>query len=1028
MSKYTQQDEIDEKGGKILQSSLDESYFSVNPFNGKIPDIDGEIRLRDGKRRYLEKYLHYQQKSKKSVKDNKYFCRRAVIDYLINSSVPTLLFIVDTTAQKAYWFFFDEKTKKSLKLEADSKGRTLNLVGRVVERNIGALLNERWQKFAKRQSYRELSESLTDLARSFEENTVKCVGLLYLIRAIPKGKITAMFSKILKVSEEEITVIIKKLSDKEIITSTPNLYLVENEQIGIESLLELISDTPPEQIESFFDSKEEKTRIREQLAKTEQATQFLQKESLGLLNFIKKTPTNNDDIYANLEILEQYAFRVPDQVIKISKTLINSKPLSQKEYKSKLGKFKGKSNQDVILKVIDLLKEVRYHKPKEVLDLLTHLTEKGEYRKKATEAIKALSEYNLYALRYIGYLPQGTILDGLEKWSDSKKIKHQEVINIIARELLSPEYEGHSMSDYKTFTISFGSLKPSGLLQKIRGRTIEILKRMYVSTKDIKTRKETLLSLNEASRTPSRGNYSKELEDLIINDTNKIIEFYLSILPDTDAQLVKEIEEQAHWFIKRYGKDRLPKISELETRIASDKEYNMFRVFFGYDYKFDEELGWQEAKKQRETEIDKFIRNINNRTWHKWLERIISIAKKYTDVDAGKFQYFNVFLHSLGKDKPEFAIELLTKYENKMEFFLIHLLAGVWESDKKPLARELIVKWTKRGKHLSISAYLFTYTNTLDLELLELIFKKVMGSGDKNAMFNILHICMERHSDSNKLKQMFILILKELIKIKDDSWAIRLWVRNYSLLDTLNSQDYDIVLQSLALHSSVDHHIEEILKPIIKKYPQKVIGFFFERVTHHLKTQEHYRYDAIPLDFYEIREDLAHAGKVVIPEILKWFSEKDWLYRFEASHLLATIFPSFSGNLENYLLGLIKQGGKRNALLVLSILRAYKGEPFLHEVSKTFIKKFLQDEKDKLYKEYRSEMFITLSQTGVVSGEYGMRDAYKRKKEEIQSWKEDKNPVLQIFIKDYERYLDDSIKFEEQRADEDIQLMKKGIR
>ena len=123
MSKYTQQDEINEKGDKIFQSSLDESYFSINPFNGNKADIDGEIRLRDGKGRYLEKYLHYQLKSKKSVKNNKYYCRRKVIDYLINSSVPTLLFVVDTTTQKVYWFFFDENDKEIKgKLFSKTKG------------------------------------------------------------------------------------------------------------------------------------------------------------------------------------------------------------------------------------------------------------------------------------------------------------------------------------------------------------------------------------------------------------------------------------------------------------------------------------------------------------------------------------------------------------------------------------------------------------------------------------------------------------------------------------------------------------------------------------------------------------------------------------------------------------------------------------------------------------------------------------------------------------------------------------------
>jgi hypothetical protein len=173
---------------------------------------------------------------------------------------------------------------------------------------------------------------------------------------------------------------------------------------------------------------------------------------------------------------------------------------------------------------------------------------------------------------------------------------------------------------------------------------------------------------------------------------------------------------------------------------------------------------------------------------------------------------------------------------------------------------------------------------------------------------------------------------------------------------------------------------------------------------------------------------LVQVEEAIIPEILKWFSEKDWLYRFEASNLLSAIFPSFNDNLGEYLLDLIKQGGKKNALLVLSILRAYKGEPFLYEVLKAFIKKFLHNQNTKFYKEYQSEIFIVLSQTGTVTGEYGFRDAYKQKKDEIQSWKKDKNSTIQGFIKDYEKYLDDMINFEGQRADEDIQLMKKGIR
>ena len=60
MTKYLQQDIIDEKGQAIFENSLDPSFFLINSFGkkDKYPDIDGQIRFRDGRGNYLNKYLH----------------------------------------------------------------------------------------------------------------------------------------------------------------------------------------------------------------------------------------------------------------------------------------------------------------------------------------------------------------------------------------------------------------------------------------------------------------------------------------------------------------------------------------------------------------------------------------------------------------------------------------------------------------------------------------------------------------------------------------------------------------------------------------------------------------------------------------------------------------------------------------------------------------------------------------------------------------------------------------------------------
>ena len=75
--------------------------------------------------------------------------------------------------------------------------------------------------------------------------------------------------------------------------------------------------------------------------------------------------------------------------------------------------------------------------------------------------------------------------------------------------------------------------------------------------------------------------------------------------------------------------------------------------------------------------------------------------------------------------------------------------------------------------------------------------------------------------------------------------------------------------------------------------------------------------------------------------------------------------------------------------------------------------------------DYHKEIFIVLSQMGVVSGEYGFVKGFEKKKEEIQSWNKDKNKDIQLFVKKYEDYLDKRILFEKKQADEDIELRKR---
>ena len=245
MSKYTIQDIIEEKGRDIFLNKLDKNYFLLDDFSirtgkDKYPDIDGQIRLRDGNNIYLNRYLHYQLKSHQQIKSpKKYYCSRRIITYLIDTNVPTILFIVDVNIQRTYWIFIDKQTKTKLNLKKDKSGRSFDLTSNEINNN-SAELNAKWLKFAKEDDYEKVSNGLNKIINKFELNITSCLGLLFLLKKVKKQGLSKYFSQLLKIKESESQTIIEYLEDYQVISKTVNYFLLENEQLGIESLSHLL--------------------------------------------------------------------------------------------------------------------------------------------------------------------------------------------------------------------------------------------------------------------------------------------------------------------------------------------------------------------------------------------------------------------------------------------------------------------------------------------------------------------------------------------------------------------------------------------------------------------------------------------------------------------------------------------------------------------------------------------------------------------------------------------------------------------
>jgi hypothetical protein len=100
------------------------------------------------------------------------------------------------------------------------------------------------------------------------------------------------------------------------------------------------------------------------------------------------------------------------------------------------------------------------------------------------------------------------------------------------------------------------------------------------------------------------------------------------------------------------------------------------------------------------------------------------------------------------------------------------------------------------------------------------------------------------------------------------------------------------------------------------------------------------------------------------------------------------------------------------------VLRNYHGEPFVHRLCKEIVKTVDGDSS------LLNEVAVALEISGVVSGEFGMTEAYERKRQEVLDWLSDPSEKVKAFAKRYVADLEQMRDAETKRTEEGIALRK----
>lgn len=751
-----------------------------------------------------------------------------------------------------------------------------------------------------------------------------------------------------------------------------------------------------------------------------------------------------DQIAVQLELLDTIAYRVSDKAVDIIDSLLDRLKTLDLTYHDaldfpaeKLREYQN--NNTLIVKALETLEHIRYHHPAQILDIFFQHSAhtKEDVSRQARRGIEALAGFNLDIFygdgkgwAGLGWEPQEKVLEKINSLTNAEKRKYTLGIIVACDKILSPTIEGTNWT-YKSVAIRSGAVPAMQGIKDIRKQTLTTLEKLYTLADTIEQKKAVIGTMHSATRTPHMGRYGDDVLAMIMQDTATVLQFMKAIVANEDLQIIQKIEHDAYFFFCR-SNDQQVKAKALEVKSILDNhaEYQIFKVLIGFQGVFSEwsssEQGpghddYGSEKALREQKAKDFAESITEDNYQVWKERILNYASIKSN-DLATFPYFRRFLENYGKTSPSLAFRMLLEAAQQLEGFMIPILCGVWETSEKTEVRHKITEWIDEGRYLFVLARFFEFTQDLDEELLKKIYTSAKTRSDCNTLSQIISTVSAQYGDGTKhlVKDLFLPALEILTSHKDTGWIFGFWFREQrsDILAAIEPAEYQAILNNLFWIGNIDYHAEEILCKIAEKSPELVVQFFCRRIAEEKEIDVSGKYDAIPFGFHRLSEPLSKIPDQAVDIVLSMYDGNYGMFIYLGARLLKNIFPNFPKPFERKLVQLSQTKNEKNLLFVMAILRNYEGQVFLHEVCKELVRAFPDGER------LLNEVTIILQSTGVVSGEYGFVEAYKRKIKEIEPWLDDRDKKIQRFAKSYISSLDKQIAAEKQRADENIILRK----
>lgn len=714
--------------------------------------------------------------------------------------------------------------------------------------------------------------------------------------------------------------------------------------------------------------------------------------------------------------------------------------------------LRGRTSEDIVELGADVLDQLRYvgvDAVEATFDALCQLFREAESEKERHRLLASarnLAKHEMHVWNKAGPIVQQVVIQRIRQLDGTIDPLCRPIIVAMLEEILEPEIEG-TTSTHDAITIRTGAVSPSEDVIGIRSKAIDLLKTLFRSASDDAEKLIIVSALSNATRPPRSGLSNVALKKMILEGINAIVRFYGEVATTLSFELTQRLEHDLLWLYRNYG--RAPtnepddaSTSEMRKRMVDaifsfrdlvnlNHAFVVYKTLVGYESVFppaweEEEFEIERETSYREQLILELAKEVSDENADHWFATIKRCAHTVSN-DMATFPNFAKFLEHLGRERPAVALRYLDRMEDPLSRFLPGMLHGLDDGEGRDAAHRKINEWIEQKRYIGQIVWYQRFSKKCDVGMLASALRTAIATSDEHAASSVVGTCAARYAEYPQLREKIALPAIEFLTSKDNtSWVHAIWPRSKcgSLFSGLTSDQADFIFSCLVRHPKIDHRVEEVICEIAKSWPTKVIDFFGARLATKREDSDidkDKNYEAIPYKLYKLNAGLQAQAAYIVEKSKAWFEDDDQLFVFRGGRFLFAVFRKFTEELEASLMRLVETTDKRNIEFVAEILQNYKGNPSTHGLYKAIVEAVPVDDS------ILTSVAVGLESTGVVSGQFGFVEAYKRKKEEVTPWLDDEREKVRTFAKSYIAGLDRMIAAEQRRGEEDLEMRKRNF-